>query len=414
MPLVSVKLNCGAGNKAALHLTQSRALPLGSPGSAPQLWQIPVCVNYGDDAATHHQCMLLTESSADMELKDAKTCPAWVEANAGGEGYYFTRYEDGLLAKLLVDHGPHLSAAERLSDLGDLQALNGMGEVPTGEILGLALDFASDPARQVVEMSANIIGGIHDHLLPADLKPNYARLVEKAFGSRARALGWQAAPGETADTRLLRVSIVPLVALWGSDDSLAAQARRLAGSWLHDRTAIDPDVTRQVLTVAARTGREQFFEDLKSALSKTEDRQQRELILGAIGSFNDRTIARASMQLALAPGFDLREVSPLLYGPAGSPATMDLPFEFVKANYDAIAARIPAGSTFGLGENLPAVGSNFCDEKSAADLKAFFAPKVDRFAGTRRNLAQVLEVIRLCVAYKDAQQQSVVDFLRKY
>ena len=43
-----------------------------------------------------------------------------------------------------------------------------------------------------------------------------------------------------------------------------------------------------------------------------------------------------------------------------------------------------------------------------------WSPKVDRFAGTRRNLAQTLEGIRICTAYKAAQQDSVVEFLKKY
>ena len=65
----------------------------------------------------------------------------------------------------------------------------------------------------------------------------------------------------------------------------------------------------------------------------------------------------------------------------------------MKANYDAIVAKIPAGSTFGAGDSLPFVAGDFCDEKSAEEVAAFFNPKVDRFAGTRRNLAQVLEGI---------------------
>jgi hypothetical protein len=103
-----------------------------------------------------------------------------------------------------------------------------------------------------------------------------------------------------------------------------------------------------------------------------------------------------------------------MLGPGGVPEVRSLPFEFVKANYDAITAKIPAGSTFGIGAFLPFVGGLFCDEKSGEELKAFFEPKVDRFAGTRRNLAQTLEGIRICTAYKAAQQDSVVEFLKKY
>jgi alanyl aminopeptidase len=184
-------------------------------------------------------------------------------------------------------------------------------------------------------------------------------LVDRAFGARARELGWKAKAGEDADTRLLRSSIVPLVALWGVDGSLAAEARQLAQQWLADPIAIDPEIAGPLLTVAARTGGEAFFKQLSAALSHTEDRHQRDLILGAMGSFSDPHIARAAMELALKPEFDLREANALLVGPLGARETKALPFEFVKANYDALVARIPAGTAFGFGEFLPFVGSDF-------------------------------------------------------
>ena len=414
VPLVSVRLSCGAAGGATLHLSQKRALPLGSTGSTRQTWQVPVCVRYGDGDATHRECTLLTEASMDWKLAEARSCPAFVEANADGKGYYRTRYEGDLLDKLLAAGGARLSAAERVAALGDVDALTGMGEIKSGDALALAFAFAGDPVRQVVDSAIGIVAGVHDNMVPTELRPNYARFIDRAFGARARQLGWKAKAGEDAETRLLRSSIVPLVALWGVDGSLAAEARQLAAQWLADRTAVDPDIAGPLLNAAARTGDEAFFKQLLAELSRTEDRQQRGLILGAMGSFSDPHIARAALELVLKPDFDLREANALFLGPAGVPETRFLPFEFVKANYEAIVAKVPAGSTFGLGVSLPFVGANFCDEKSGEELSAFFGPKVDRFAGTRRNLAQVLEGIRICTAYKAAQQDSVAEFLKKY
>ena len=413
LPLVSAGLSCGAAG-VTLHLSQKRALPLGSPGSAQQTWQIPVCVRYDDGGGGHRECTLLGKASMDWKLAEAKACPAWVEANADGKGYYRTRYEGDLLEKLLAGGGAHLSAAERVATLGDVDALTGMGEIKSGDALALALAFANDRTRQVVASAIAIIAGIQDNLLGKELRPNYARLVDGAFGGRARQLGWEPKAGEDAETRLLRSSIVPLVAVWGVDGSLAAQARQLAARWLADRTAVDEDIVGPLLNVAARTGDEAFFKQLLAALSRTEDRQQRQLILSALGSFSDPQIAGQALALTLKPDFDLREANALFRGPVGVPETRTVSFAFVKANYDAIAGRIPAGSTFGFGEFLPFVGQNFCDEKSAEDLKAFFEPRVDRFTGTRRILAQILEGIRICTAYKAAQQDSVAEFLKKY
>jgi alanyl aminopeptidase len=412
-PLVSVRLSCEGGG-ATLHLSQKRAVPLGSAGGTPQMWQAPVCVRYGDGGASHRECTLLTEASADWKLAEAKSCPAWVEANADGKGYYRVKYEADLMSKLLIGGGERLSPAERVAALGDAEALAAMGEIPASEALGLAVAFANDSMRQVVESAAGIVSNLHDHMVPPELQANYSRFVDKAFGARARQLGWKTKPGEDPETRLLRPSIVSLVALWGGDGSLAAQARDLADKWLVDRTAVDPEVIGSVLNVAADTGDEAFFKRLVVALPGTEDQQQRRLILSAMGSFSDPNIARSAMDLALKPDLDLRETQILFRTRQDTQATQALPFEFVKANYEAIVGKVPEGSTFGFADALPFVAGGFRDEKSRAEVETFFQPKVDRFPGTPRNLAQVLEGIRLCAAVKTAQQQSVADFLSKY
>ena len=90
------------------------------------------------------------------------------------------------------------------------------------------------------------------------------------------------------------------------------------------------------------------------------------------------------------------------------------PSWFPKCLRQCLLPESPAGSTFGFGEFLPFVGGSFCDERSREQVDAFFAPKVDRFPGTKRNLAQVLESIEICTAYKAAQQASVAEFFRKY
>jgi alanyl aminopeptidase len=91
-PEVSVALDCGAG-APALRLAQERSLPIGSKGSAAQVWSIPVCVRYGA-AKAETECTLMTQAKTSWTLK-AKSCPAWLDANAGAVGYYRVEYAAG-------------------------------------------------------------------------------------------------------------------------------------------------------------------------------------------------------------------------------------------------------------------------------------------------------------------------------
>ena len=78
VPLVSVALKCDGG-AATLHLEQQRSLPLGSKGSADQIWNIPFCVRYGTSDSGESACTLMTQKTADWQLK-TKSCPTWVES----------------------------------------------------------------------------------------------------------------------------------------------------------------------------------------------------------------------------------------------------------------------------------------------------------------------------------------------
>jgi alanyl aminopeptidase len=414
VPLVSMQLNCDGASGASLRLSQKRALPIGSTGSAEHTWQVPVCARYGDGTNQYRDCTLLTDASTDWKLPQAKSCPTWVEGNADGKGYYLTRYEGNLLNELLADGGHRLPPNERVATLQDVVLLATTGDIKGGDALALVPEFAGDPVRQVVGSMIEITAGIRQNLVPADLMPNYTRFVAKNFGERARQLGWTAKPGEDSETRLVRTRIVPLVAVWGNDKELAAEAHQLAGKWLADRKSVDPDIVQAVLTVSARTGDEAFFKELAAALPSTEDRQQRDLLFSALGDFRDRQIQTQAMDLVLKPEYDLRESIGLLFGALSTPGLQKMPFEFVKTNYDAIVSRIPTGSTFGVGEFLPYTGNGLCDEQSAQEVNTFFAPKVNRFPGTERNLAQTLESIRLCSALKAAQEPSIETVLRKY
>ena len=50
---------------------------------------------------------------------------------------------------------------------------------------------------------------------------------------------------------------------------------------------------------------------------------------------------------------DVRESLSLLIGPLGQPETENLPFEFVKANYDALLKRLPTGGGFDVQPGVP-------------------------------------------------------------
>jgi alanyl aminopeptidase len=408
LPEIQVSLKCEGAPRVAL--SQKRSLPIGSAGAGDKQWQTPVCVRYPSSQGPQKECFLLDQVSAEFRLTKATACPAYLSANDGASGYYETSYQGDLLPRLLEHSDDFLTAAERRTLLHDEASLARAGEVPAGQVFDAISRFANAPERQIAEEARDAAGDFRQ-IVPPPLLPNYRRFIRNAFGARASALGWSRKPGEGPETRLLRASLVPFVAITGDETALQAEARRLADHWLMNRQGVDPDMLEPVLITAGFSGDRTLFDRLLQELKKNTDRRTRESLFAALGSFRDPALARAALALLLEPNLDARESFYLLTAPLGTPETEKLPLEFVKSNYDRLLERLPSGGGSEAGARLPVVGRAFCDEPSRQEFTGFFQDRSGQFTGEPRTYEQTLETIRLCEARKAAEGPGLAGFL---
>jgi alanyl aminopeptidase len=406
VPLVTAELAC-TGSMPRVLLSQKRFLPTGSSGSAKVMWRIPVCVRTGEAGAVP-VCTLLSEEKGAITLSGA--CPERVVANAAATGYYRVLYKGSMLGKVLADSGKHLSTVERIGVLTDVAALARTGDVPMATALALVPSFAGDPDRQVVEAMVRVAASPRDLFVTDELRPNYRRFVADTFGARARALGFKSKPGEDEDTKLLRSVVVGLVAEEADDPALVAEATSLAKKWLADRSAIEPEVLSKVLTVAARHGDAELFTAFLAAAKTSKDRRERGRLLGSLGAFRDPSVQTLALNLTLSPDFDARESIAVLREAASDRVTREGAWAFLKANFDALAARLPRESP----AYFPLLFAGFSDEAHRTDVAAFFKDRASNYAGGPRLLAQSLEQIQLKAALRASQQESVAGFLKGY
>ena len=414
VPVVSVAFECNGG-KATLKTDQTRSLPIGSKGSSEQTWQIPLCVRYGTGTEGRSQCTLLTQPSQTVEL-EGSGCPAWVQANDNAAGYYRVEYKGGLLAALTAgDVQKRLPAAERSDLMGNAQSLASAGKLSAADALALVDTFHADPERHVLQSAIGLaLQPVNAQLVPESLMPNYRRFLLKNFDAQARALGWTPKPGESEDTKLLRPVIVKAVATVGGDRQLAEQASSLATKWLEDHSTLDPNMVSPVLQTAAFNGNGNLLLHFLAEFKQTKDRQTRSLLIGAMSSFRAPAAIDLGMKAVLNGDIPFLEGASLLFSGQSQDSTRKLPLNFLNANYDEIVKKMPTGGGFDFGSVLPEVGASYCDAASRDELKAFFAPKVDKFVGAPRTLDQTIESIDLCIAIKAAQSPSVQKFLEKY
>ena len=412
VPLVTLALQCAAGAPPKLTLAQRRFLPVGSQGAstAEQTWQFPVCVRYGTGKQSARACTLLTQKTGELVLTGATGCPEWVVPNADARGYYQSKLEGDLLGRLTRGGAKQLSLTERMGLLGDAQALMASNELPVDAALGVVTSLLPTDDRDLLTGALGMVGSLRREFIPEALRPKYAAFVRRTFGDKARALGLQPRPGEDEDTRLLRPSVVRVVALLGEEPSLLAGSRELARKWLEDRRAISPEMVEVVLQLAAVKGDATLHQRLLAEAKKTQDPAERGKLFAALGSFRDPALARASTALLLSEDFSTLEVlMGLANGMLTEETTREQFYTYVKEHFDALMARMPNE----VGGHLPALGGAFCDATHRQDVETFFQERAARYPGGPEILERTLEGVDLCIAQRDSLQPGLVRFLSR-
>ncbi|MGO9242653.1 MAG: M1 family aminopeptidase [Bryobacteraceae bacterium] len=407
-PEIAMQLKCD-GATARIEMQQRRFLPLGSAGAEAQLWQVPVRVAYPSAGGREVASTTLESATGVLALK-SQGCPAWFLGNAGEAGYYYTRYE-GPALQSLVENRASLSLAERAGLFGELDNLARAGNLPLSDGLKLAVMLKDEPKRQIMDAALEF-AAVRTDFLPDNLRPKYIAFVRDTFGPRAHKLGWLPQPGESEDDRLLRPSLVAFVARDGEDPELIAAANELAGKWLATRQPLPADLYYEIFNVAARNGDAALYEKILAAAKAEKDEFFQQALVGALGSFRTRELVLRNLDLLLQGIFDMRIAASLLFGPLQTPELASMPADWVKSNYDAIVVKLPSSAGFDFAAYLPQTSGRACSAAEAQQLEDFYAPRMAKVNGGPRNLAQLLEAVKLCAARKQVQQPDLVQFFQ--
>jgi alanyl aminopeptidase len=411
VPLVEVTTRC-AGDGPALSLRQSRYRPVGSHADAGALWQIPVCARYAAGGAVGESCTLLSGREGRLPLQ-GDACPEWVMPNAEAAGYYrFTQPADDA-AKLLDRGRDALSTRERVAVAHSLAAALHADLRGAAQVYSALGPLARDPQRAVAIAPMGLLRTGIEQLADEDTRGAAAGFARRLYRPQFERLGWDSAPGESGDERLLRQEVIQFLTHVAPDPAVRAEAARRGRLYAGidgapDEAALEPELVESALAAAVQEGGAPVWEILLAQLLESDDARVRGERLTALGQVDDPELVARAQRLALDPVLRVNESLTTLWYLSERPAARASTWRFVEENWDALVARVGSGRA----GQLPGLAAGFCDTARAEQVADFMAPRIQKTEGGPRNLAGALEQIRLCAALVEAQAASARDFFR--
>ena len=215
VPFLDVSSSC-AGGKATVDVKQSRYLPIGSTGSADQLWQVPFCMRVGGGEPS---CKLLTSADTKIDLPRGPRCPSTSSPTPASRARP-TPYLDPAGLAAVRKHLGRLSTREKIAYAGSLRAAFARATTSMKDVLEATL-LASDPDPAVADEPSGYVATARDWLFETPLRPRVEHYAQELYGPVARRLGWTSRKDESDETRTLRST-----ALWFSLPDGAGSAVR--------------------------------------------------------------------------------------------------------------------------------------------------------------------------------------------
>jgi aminopeptidase N len=401
LPLVSVDVTC-AGRGAEIRLSQDRYVrDPAAGGSAPQLWQIPVCLKTPSGTVT---CEVLGEKEKTLPL-DA--CPAWTIANAGARGYYRSALAPDVVREMAPEIGT-LTAAERMATLSDEWALARAVRHDVSVLLDLASSFGAERNPDVVRSLASILEAVDEDLVAGGPREGaYRRWVAALAAPGVREAGLDPRATDTDETKTLRAAFASVAGGVGRDPAVLAAARTMVDAELARPGSVEPTLLDVAVRLAALGGGEALYARYVERSSAAVDPEDRYRYLYGLTAFSEPALVRRTMDLVVSPAVRSQDAKLVIARLLQHAGARDLAWQLLKERWAEVQAK--TGEFVGNTVIVGALGG-FCDARRADEIERFFA--AHKVPDAERTLRLSLENIRSCARFAAAQRPALNAWLK--
>jgi aminopeptidase N/puromycin-sensitive aminopeptidase len=363
-----------------------------------QAWTLPICFRTAQNA---QQCELITPESKDLKIPATPL----LFANAGGHGYYRSAYAPTQYHQLVAQVETSLTPAERISLIGDSWAQLRANKITTGNYLDLVAAVRHDSNAEVLSDALDGVGIIYDRVaaspneklalagwLRANFEPEYAKLGPPS-------------PSDSPNIRELRAQLFRALGLYGNDPAIVAEARAIAEQYLANPASVDPTLRETALTVAARNGDAQLFDQFLHVYETANSPELQNSALRRLAQFENPALVERALNLAVSGKVRNQDAAIQISISLSIAANRAQTWQFIQTHWDQVHAQF----TMDMGQRLVGATDAFCSAGSRENVRQFFATHPVEAADV--SLRHAIESINGCIELRALQEPRLKSWL---
>ncbi len=363
-----------------------------------ETWTVPVCFAAGQKGA---DCELLTPGDASLNVPAS---PLFF-ANAGGKGYYRSKYPADVYAALVRGVETSLTPFERIRLIGDEWAQVRANTADVGQYLDLVAAVKADPSDEVIDNALSGVNATYTRVASTpEEKDALGAWIRATFGPEYARLG-PPSDNDSANTRELRASLFGVLGFEGKDPQIIAQAREIAQKYLADPSSVEPSLGRTATFLAARNGDAALFDQLEKVYETSTNPEFQENALRLLTQFQDPALLERALDMAVSGKVRNQDAAIQFAIALQGEETRDATWKYIQEHWDKVQAQL----TTAMGGMLVGSTSGFCSEPARDDVQSFFS--THKVPASDRALKQALERINSCVELQNRQGPKLSQWL---
>ncbi|MDO1530242.1 M1 family metallopeptidase [Fulvimonas sp. R45] len=396
VPLIKVDSAVCNGGQTTVKLTQGE-FTKDRPGKQPLRWHVPVIAG----TLGSQPVSALVDGQATMKLPGCGP----VLVNAGQSGYYRTLYAPAQLAALKQDFGK-LAPIDQLGLMSDSWAEGMAGLQPVSDYLDMARATPANAAPEIWAEVAGSLAGLDEYYRGDEARQQRFRayatgLLEPVFAR----VGWEAKPGESTSTTLLRTQLIGTLARLG-DRNVLDEVRRRYDAQATDPKAVPAALRKTILAIVAQHADAATWDKLHAQAQAEKSPMIKDRLYRLLAVAEDKALARRALDLALTP-------EPGATNSAGMIASVawrhpEMAYDFAMAHRAQVDKLVDSTSS---SRFYPALGGSSFDPAMIGKIQAYEATIAP---GARRPAETVIANIKYRMMVRKDRLPAVDAWLAKH